>query len=109
MSACRVARRIASMTLPANARSNAVNARTLATKVFDCCCHLFLPGCGGQIPAGVLRRAVGLLDSGECLSAGVALFPRQGSARRVGCSVTPAATPFMTVCLVTKGKNGDKG
>lgn len=108
MSGCRVARRIASMTLPESACSDAVSAQTLATKVFDCCCCPFPAQRGGRLPAGALRLAVAAFNNGECASVGVTLFPLQGSGRRVGCSVTPVATPFITTCLVTKGKNGDK-
>jgi hypothetical protein len=107
MSACRIARRVAWRVRSLNPRTGAVSTRTLATKVFDCCCHLFLLRCGGRLLAGVLWLAVASLNNGECLSAGVALFSRQGSTRRVGCSVTPVATPFVTNSLVTKGKNGD--
>jgi hypothetical protein len=107
MSGCRVASRTASMTLPESACSDGADVQTLARKVFHCRCGLFLARCGGWPPAGALRRAVVSLYSGECASVGVTFFPRHGSARRVGCSVTPAATPFITASLVTKGKNGD--
>ncbi len=56
---------------------------------------------------GALRLTVASFNNGECSSVGVTLFSRHGSARRVGCSVTPVATPFITASLVTKGKNGD--
>jgi len=108
MSACRIARRVAWRVRSLNPRTGAVSTRTLATKVFDCCCHLFLLRCGRRLRVAALPSPVVSLNNGECSSAGVALFPRQGSTRRVGCSATPPATPFITDSLVTKGKNEDK-
>jgi hypothetical protein len=104
MSACRVARRIASMTLLQNASSDAVRVRTLVTKVYGCFSQFFSPWHGGRTSAKARRRTVTLLNSGEWSSAGVPLFPRHGGARRVGCSLAPAATPFITAALVTKEK-----
>jgi hypothetical protein len=42
MSRCRIARRVASMTLPLNARTNGAYAKTLATKVFHYLFQSFL-------------------------------------------------------------------
>jgi hypothetical protein len=107
MSGCRIARRIASMTLPESACSDAVSVRTLATKVFHYPFQSFLPR-RERLPAGARWLAVVSFNNGPRASVGVTLFSWQGSTRRVGCSVTPVATPFITASLVTKGKKGDK-
>lgn len=97
MRARRIARRVASMTGPQNPWLGAVNAPTLARKVFHYPFHPFSPPRGG-------RLAVEL--DGAWSSTGVKQRLGRGGARRVEWQERPAVTPFITDVLVTKGKYG---
>lgn len=101
MSACRVGRRVASMTLRHKPCVEAVCAQTLATKVFHYPFSSFPRG------GGLDRRLVviGWSLGGRC-PAGVRLRLEPGGKRRLAWPVAPAAMPLTSAALVTKEKTG---
>jgi hypothetical protein len=99
----RIARRIALMRAPENPRTDAGDSRTLATKVFHLLFQFFLvcPGTGWwQTAERGMANGQGLHQWG---SAGVWTSPQHLNARRLASPPAPAATPFATSTLVTKG------
>jgi hypothetical protein len=99
MSACRVARRVASMTGYRNPCSEAVQALALATKVFHYPFQSFSSRRGGR--AGGRRAA----DRVRLLTGG-GQFAESGGARRVALSLRGGAPPFVCGCLVTERECG---
>jgi hypothetical protein len=104
MSRRRIARRIASMNWRQNASADAVNVRTLATKVFHWLLQSFwLSGQGGRVlVVGALRQAIIGERGREWSPAGVWQFPPHSAARRVASQVALVPTPSITPSLVTK-------
>jgi hypothetical protein len=107
MSACRIARRVTSMSRRQNPYTEAVSAKTLVRKVFHYQCHLFFPWCGGCWAGRDAEQWMVARFGSEWLSTGARRSPWRGGARRVVCWVTSFVTPFITPSLVTKEKNGD--
>jgi hypothetical protein len=92
MRACRIARRVASMTHCQTPRMKAVSAQTLARKVF----HLPFN------PFSLWRGGLWLVSGGaERPSTGVRQFSGRGGVCRIAWEGWLAATPFITVSLVT--------
>jgi len=106
MDSCRIARRIASMSVTENPRTDAGCSRSLATKVFHLLFQSFL-ACAGT---GQWRTAERGMADAQALrqwsSAGVWPSPKSLNTRRLALSRSPALTPFNTSTLVTKeGRN----
>jgi hypothetical protein len=99
MIACRIARRVASMTGRENSRSDAVRALTLATKVFHYQCQSFSSHGDG-------RRGVVETNGNVRSLTGVWLCIESGGARRVASIAHSSATPLAWAALVTKERNG---
>jgi hypothetical protein len=106
MSACRVARRVASMTRLQTAWMNAVNAPTLVRKVFHYLFQPFSSYAGRRPVANVEQRTMVGAAGGGRSSAGVRQGLRREGARRFVCWVTLVVTPVPTAALVTKEKPG---
>jgi hypothetical protein len=100
----RIARRIASMIWRQNASADAVNVRTLATKVFHWSLQSFwLSGRGGSwLVVGVEQQAIIGRWEREWSPAGVWQLPPRSAARRVASKVPVVPTPSTTPSLVTK-------
>ena len=110
MNACRVARRIASMTLRQNACSYAGNAKRLETKVFHYPLQSFsLPGGGRRLVNVGERRAIIRAECGGWSSAGVWHFLACRGGRRLACRWQRPATPSITTTLATKENCGVAG
>ena len=106
MSACRIARRVASMTFARSAQSDAPNRQTLATKVFDYLFQPFSQGSGGRLAAG--PTSLGSKSDGtEPSVAGVRGGLVRGDERRLACRRLRPTTPLTTPSLVAKEKNGE--
>jgi hypothetical protein len=105
MSARRIARRIASLTLRQNTRIDGVSAASLATKVFHYPLQSF-PSRRGRWQLGYARSAGTGLVSGAALPEGSGPPARGGAKRRVVCGRHPHASPFAAASLVTNGENG---
>jgi hypothetical protein len=107
MNACRVARRVASMTLRHNACSYDGNAKRLETKVSHYPFPSFSrPGDGRRLVNVGERWAVVGPESGVCSSAGEGHLQRCGGGRRLACRWQRPATPSVTTALVTKENDG---
>jgi hypothetical protein len=106
MSACRIARRVASMTPLQNPCTEAVDAETLVRKVFHYLCQSFSPWAGRRRVVVVEQQTVVGLDGNTRSSTGVRLCLGRGGARRFVWQVHRCATPLITASLVTNEKDG---
>src|ERR1700691_2702898 len=104
MSACRIARRVASKVRCNNPCTEAVDAETLVRKVFHYLCHPFSSWRGGRRAVGdVERRVVVWLGSYGWSQTGVRRSVC-GGAHRLVWQAARATTPLVLSPLATKGK-----